>query len=192
DLGQGRFVDLEQPQLGVPGRQQARGDPGDEVRAGTVVRQLEIAPQDLGSHRGGRRLAVRRRNQRRAEGEAAGELVDRPGVELPEQFSWHGCPAADAGDAREGACRAGKNDLELQRNRAHGRTLSAGVTATPFGGYWPCAEKGGCCSPGTAVACPLEIDFCGVVVKARRLLKPRRRLRAERRRQRCGLSGTPL
>src|SRR5437762_13937442 len=37
DFGQGRLVHLEQPQPGVPRRQQARGDPRDEGPPATVA-----------------------------------------------------------------------------------------------------------------------------------------------------------
>jgi hypothetical protein len=62
-LGQGSFVDLEQAELGVARAEERGGDPRDEVRPGAVVRQSDARGEDRGDHRGGRRLAVRGRDE---------------------------------------------------------------------------------------------------------------------------------
>ena len=65
-LGQRGLVHLEQPQFGISGGDERRGDAGDEVRAGPVVRQPHRRLQDPRGHRGRRRLAVGCRDERRA------------------------------------------------------------------------------------------------------------------------------
>jgi hypothetical protein len=66
DLRQRTLVHLEEPELRVAGREQGGGHPRDEVRSRSVVGQPVARTEDLGSHRGGRRLPVRRRDEHRA------------------------------------------------------------------------------------------------------------------------------
>ena len=85
-LGQRALVDLEQPELGVARVQERGGDAGDEVGARVVVRDPDARPQDLGDHRRGRRLAVRRRDGDRALRQPRGERVDRAGSSFQSSF----------------------------------------------------------------------------------------------------------
>src|SRR5438067_8230271 len=59
---QRRFVDLEQPQLHVASGEERRGNAGDEIRAGAVVREPDPAAENTSGHRRRGRLAVRRRH----------------------------------------------------------------------------------------------------------------------------------
>ena len=72
----------------------------------------EARPQDLGGHRGRRRLPVRRRDDGRARRQARCEQVDRAGVELREQLARDGHARARADEAREGGDAAGGMDLQ--------------------------------------------------------------------------------
>jgi len=76
------------------GRQQGGRDPRQQVRARTVVGQRDPRAQDLGRHRRGGRLAVRRRDEHRPGREARREHVDGAGIELPQELSRDGRPAA--------------------------------------------------------------------------------------------------
>ena len=68
NLRQGALVDLEQAELGAPRRrEQGRGDTRDEVRARAVVHEPGAGPEDRRAQRGGGRLPVRGRDERRAE-----------------------------------------------------------------------------------------------------------------------------
>ena len=66
-----------------------------------VVREPEARREDLGRHRRRRRLAVRRRDERRSRRKPRGQPVDRARVELPEQLARHRRAAARAGEARQ-------------------------------------------------------------------------------------------
>ncbi len=127
DLRERRLVDLEQPELGTVGMEEGGGDPGDEIRAGAVVRDSEAWLEDRRHHRGGRRLAVRRRDERRALLEPRREPVDRARVQLPEQLAGQGRTAAAAREPRERTRAAEDGRFERQRNgRTHrGRTVAA-------------------------------------------------------------------
>ena len=116
-LGKRRLVDLEEAELRAVGVEEGGGDPGDEVGTRAVVGDPSAQLQDLGRHRGGRRLAVRRRDERRAVFEPRGEPVDRARIELPEELSGQRRAATAAGHARERACRAEHGRLERQRDR---------------------------------------------------------------------------
>ena len=136
-LRQGRLVHLEQPQLGAVGGEKRRRHPGDEVRAGAVVREPVPRPQDLRRHRRGGRLPVRRREDGRTLREPRGETVDRARIELGQELSRHRRPAARAGEARQAGHRAGGGDLGGEgHGQAHGRRayVSRGETASadPF------------------------------------------------------------
>jgi hypothetical protein len=85
-LGQRAFVDLEQPELGTVLREQRRRHAGDEVRARRVVGEPLPRPQDLGRHRGSRRLAVRGRDRRRSPRQPCREPVDRVGIEPRDEL----------------------------------------------------------------------------------------------------------
>src|SRR6266545_3950420 len=121
DLGEGRLVYLEEPELRAARVQEGGGDPRHEVGAGVVVRKPHTAAQDLGRHCRGRRLAVGRGDQRRPERQPRREPVDGPGVQLPEQLAGERRPAAGSGKARKAAHRARDGDLGGERKRdAHG------------------------------------------------------------------------
>jgi hypothetical protein len=81
------LVDLEQPEFGSARGYERRRDPGKEVGAGSVPRQLVLLTEDTSGHRGGRRLSVGRRYECTAERQLGGEGVDRPRIQLPEQLS---------------------------------------------------------------------------------------------------------
>ncbi len=124
DVGESTLVDLEEAEVRALLLQERRGHPGDEVRSGTVVREGHLARQDLGDHRGGRRLAVGCRDERRPEGEAARELPDRAGVDGGEDLSRNRRPAALSGDSGEPSGSAGEGDFEAQ---AHGGQSTGGL-----------------------------------------------------------------
>ena len=117
DLGQRRLVDLEEPELRAVGREQRRSDPGDEVRARTVVGKPESRREDRLRHRRGRRLAIRGGDQRRTERKPLPEPVDRTGIELPEQLSGQGGAAAAPCEPREAADGTGRGGLDRERDR---------------------------------------------------------------------------
>ena len=122
-LGQRGLVHLEQAELGAPRVEQRRGDPGDEVRTRAIVREPQTVAQDLRSHRGGRRLAVRRRDQGRPEGEPRREPVDCAGVQFPDQLAGDGRAAARAREPRKAAGDTRERDLGGKRNgHAHDTT----------------------------------------------------------------------
>ncbi len=125
-LGERALVDLEQAQLRVSRGEEGRGDAGDEVRARAVVREPEARAQDLGRHRRGGRLPVRRRHDRGAGGQPGGEAVDRSGVELREQLAGHGRAAAGARQPRESRDGARRDDL-----RGEGDGGAHGTERTP-------------------------------------------------------------
>ena len=123
-LGQRRLVDLEQPQFGLAGGQQRRGDPRDEVRARAVVCDPEARPQDLGGHRRRRGLAVRRRDEHRACREPGCERVDQARIELPGQLSRQCRAPAAACEPRERADARERGNLEgAGEGRPHARTV---------------------------------------------------------------------
>ena len=122
-LRESGLVHLEEAELGVPGREEGGGHPGDEVRAGVVVRQPEARAQDLGGHRGGRRLAVRRRDDRGSGRQAGRQAVDRARVELREELARHGHPRAGADEARERGDTARGTNLDGQTHPARVRDI---------------------------------------------------------------------
>ena len=137
-LGQGGLVHLEEPQLRAVSLEQRRGDAGDEIRPGAIVRQAHVAAEDFGHHRGRRRLAVRRRDQHRAAREAPGEAIDRVGIELPQELAGDGRPSACAGKTRQPSDGACSEDLGLQRE-PHG---PASVSRVREGTAECCASSG--------------------------------------------------
>ena len=159
-LGQRCLVHLEQPQFGIPGGDERRGDPGDEVRAGPVVGQPDGRLQDPRSHRGGRRLAVRGRDQRRALRQTGGEAVDRTRIQLPEQLPGQGGAAPGAGEAREPGGGAGKADLEHERG-AHAATLPPQPPSHPFEGTF-----GGLTLPGDVATTPPSLGSARISRRA--------------------------
>ncbi len=106
DLGQRALVDLEQPELGVARLEQRRGDAGDEVRPGAVVRDAGERREQLGGHRRGRRLPVRRRDEHRPLRAGAGRAGrSRSG-------------RASTGASRAGSCRPpGRRDARASLPR---------------------------------------------------------------------------
>ena len=115
-LGQRTLVDLEQPQLGVAGREKGGRDPGDEVRARAVVRQPHGRREDPRGHRRGRRLAVRGRDQALHPAEAA----RRGGRQLPDRASRAAFRARSSHRRRRPGERAGR-----PRGRAGSRRRGA-------------------------------------------------------------------
>ena len=103
ELGQRGLVHLEQAELGVSGSEQGGGDARDEVRARRVVREPVPRAQDLGRHRGGRRLAVRGGDDRGPRRQPRGETVDRVAVELGEELARDRRAAAGPEPARQSA-----------------------------------------------------------------------------------------
>ena len=84
------------------------------------MREPDRGREDLGGHRRGRRLAVRRRDRAPTRREPRAEPVDRPWIELPEQLSRHRRPAA--GPARRespAAARASRISAERGTRSAH-------------------------------------------------------------------------
>ena len=118
---QRRLVHLEEAQLRVARGEQGRSDSGDQVGARAVVGQANRWREDACRHRSGRRLPVRRRDERRPPGKASREAVDGARIELPEQLSRHCRASAGADDAGEGGRRPREQDLGRERKReAHG------------------------------------------------------------------------
>src|SRR5439155_25783523 len=87
-----------------------------EVGAGPVVREPHPGPKDLGGHRRGRRLAVRRRDQCCALRQPGGEAVDRGRVELPEELPRDCGAAPAAGEAREASSGPRGENLSGKRH----------------------------------------------------------------------------
>ncbi len=119
-LGQRGLVHLEQPELGSPRRDEGRRDPGEQVRTGPVPREASPIAEDLRRHRGRRGLAVRRREDNGALGQASRERVHRSGVELPQHLSGDGraAPATDGTRQRAEPARGGGLEAEAQAHRA--------------------------------------------------------------------------
>jgi hypothetical protein len=117
NFGQGGFVHLEQAELSRSGIEQRRGDPGDEVRAGAVVRQPEPFAEDGRRHRRGGGLAVRRRDDSRTEREPCSETVDGVRIELPEQLAGDGRTAAGPRKTRQSPRRPRDGNLGGERDR---------------------------------------------------------------------------
>ena len=80
--------------------------------------------EDLRDHRGGRRLAVRRRDDRRPQRQPAGESRDRTRIDRRQQLPGQCRAAAPARQAREAAGRA--RDGELQGEAHRGQSSRAG------------------------------------------------------------------
>jgi hypothetical protein len=123
DLRQRGFIHLEQAELGVAGREEGGGDPGEEVRARVVVREWEARTQDLGRHRRGRRLAVRRGQNGDSRGKPGRQAVDRARVELREEFAWHGHSGARADPTRQACNEACNPYLDRGQHRSSVRDI---------------------------------------------------------------------
>ena len=89
-------------------------DAGGEVRARMVPRECPRRGEDRAGHRGRRRLAVRRRDERDALGEARGEHVDGARVELPDELPGKRRAPALSGGAREPPDEPGGGGLERE------------------------------------------------------------------------------
>ena len=111
-VGKCALVDLEQPQLGVPGGQECRGDAGNEVRARAVVREPHARREDLRDERGRCRLAVRGRHDRAAERQARGQRRHGSGIDRRQHLARNRRPAAASGEPRQAPSHAGERDLE--------------------------------------------------------------------------------
>jgi hypothetical protein len=99
------LVHLEEAEVGDPRRQQRRRHPTHQIRAGAVVRHAQPGAEDLGGHGGGRRLAVRRRHERRPQRQPRGEPVDRVRVELRQELARNrGAAAPPGGAGKAGRC----------------------------------------------------------------------------------------
>ena len=114
ELRQGALVHLEQPEIGIPGAQQRGRYSRDEIRAGTVVREPVPRTEDLGRHRGRRRLAVRRRDDSGSRRQSRSEAVDRVAVELREELARDRRPTAGSETARKRRHAARGCDLERE------------------------------------------------------------------------------
>ncbi len=90
DVGKRGLVDLEQAELGLPGREQRGSDSRDQVRSGAVVGEPHPTLEDLGDHRSRRRLAVGGRDEGRSQGEPRRQALDRLGREEREHLARHG------------------------------------------------------------------------------------------------------
>ena len=112
EFRQRALVHLEQAEVGAPGREQRGGDAGDEVRAGRVVREPVQRTQDLGRHRGRRRLPVRRRDDCGSQRESRGQPVDRIPVELGEELARDRRTASGPDPARQRRHAPRSGDLE--------------------------------------------------------------------------------
>jgi len=117
-LREGRLVDFEEPELGVVGGEERGGHAGDEIRAGVVVRQPKPRPKDLGRHRRGRGLPVRRRDHSCAGGQPGRQAVDRAGVELRQELPRHRHAGARADEARQRGDTARGTNLDGQTHAA--------------------------------------------------------------------------
>ena len=114
ELGQRALVHLEEPELGIAGAEQRRGDARDEVRARSVVREPVPRTEDLRRHRSRGRLAVRGRHDCGTRREARGQAVDRVTVELGEELARDRRPAPGAETSRQRRHTAGGRDLERE------------------------------------------------------------------------------
>ena len=142
-LGQGSLVDLEEPELRVAHLEQSGGDSRHEVRPRAVVREANARAEDGCGHRSRRGLAVRRRDERRAERQPRGELVDCARIELPEQLAGHRRAAPGAGQARQASGGASGHDLRCKRHgQAHGGTQAIGAGSPLRGNHSSVARKG--------------------------------------------------
>ena len=102
-------------------------------------------------HRGGRRLAVRRRDERRALRQPRGEPVDRAGIELPEQLAGQRRAAAAPREPREAAAaRARGSRLERRAGRARRPRYRADPGVTRSRELSRGAHPGGGCSGALA------------------------------------------
>jgi len=117
DLRKGPFVDLEEAEVGVAGAEEGGGDPGHEVRPGVVVGNAQPRSQDLGDHRGRRRLSVGRRDEHRALRQTARQAIDGARIELPEQLSRQRRAAPAAHEAGELPGDAEGGGLESKGDR---------------------------------------------------------------------------
>ena len=135
-----QLVDLEQSKLALDravrtSRAQERGgDPSGHVRALGVVHEREASVlEDAGSHRGGRRLAVRGRDQRAASTKASAELADRIAVE-PDQDLAGRARRATAAHPRQPCDGARERKLRRQRRRHPRGALPKAASALPSRG----------------------------------------------------------
>ena len=141
-LRERRLVHLEQAELGAVRRQERRRDPGDEVRAGTVVGEPHAPAEDLRRHRCRRRFAVRRRERGRAPRQTPREARDRRGVELPEELARQRRPAPGTGEPGErtrgarGRRKRGEGEMDPHRAVEGNGSLERGIRAgrPPAGG----------------------------------------------------------
>jgi hypothetical protein len=122
DVRQGALVHLEEPEIGAVVDEERGGDAGDQVCPGAIVGEGHLPAQDLRDHGGGRRLPVRRGDQRRAEREPPPRACPR----RPGRPSRGACPGSSSrhlgGDPGEPPGGAGERDLEA---KAHAASLRA-------------------------------------------------------------------
>ena len=129
----------KRPELRVARGEQGRSDPGDEVRARAVVGQANRWREDLGRHRSGRRLAVRRRDERRPLGKASREAVDG----ARDRASRGASPALSCLHRRRRRGRgrppprANRISAERESGRRTGRTRTASPVRGNFRGPRP-------------------------------------------------------
>jgi len=161
------LVHLEEPELGVPRREERRRHARDEVRAGVVVREPEAWAEDLGRHRRGRRLAVRRRDDRGPGRQAGRQAVDRARVELREELARDGHAGTRADEARQrGDTPRGPNlDGQTHRPRVRDeRGYLVRVNRRHRAGPDP---YGGGFTPGSGLPSPcFTCFFCGPCASA--------------------------
>src|SRR6185295_8483016 len=96
DVGERALVDLEEAEIGSVRGEKRGGHARDQVRPGAVVGELDPLPDDLGDHRRRGRLPVRRRDDRRAQGEAGGQFADGARIDGGEDLPRNSGSAAPA------------------------------------------------------------------------------------------------
>ena len=135
-LRQRELVDLEQAEVGVGSGEQGGGDARGEVGAGVVPGEPVAAAEDPRQHRARRRLAVRRRDDGDAGGQACRERVEGARIDLPEQLPGQRRATAAPDGAGEPPDEAGGRGLgvEAHSHRPEPTPASPNGPARPF---WP-------------------------------------------------------
>ncbi len=85
-LGKRSLVDLEEAELSAACSDESGRDPGEEIGAGAIPGEFSIGAENLGGHRGRRRLAVGCRDEHDPVGEPSREGVHGAGIDLPQHF----------------------------------------------------------------------------------------------------------
>ena len=127
DLRQGTFVHLEQAELGIARREERRGHARDEIGSRVVPREPSVA-EDLSHHRRGRRLAVRRGNERHARRQARREGVDRSS----DRASTGACRGASCRHRSARAARGAPLPSQRASRRPSGRSRTRAYLAATY------------------------------------------------------------